>query len=44
MAAGDTVTPAGGDCLVGKLVEIDSTVAIADSIVLEPVSAMNAKW
>ena len=43
MAAGDTVAPAGGDCLVGKLVEIDSTVAIAGNIALELVSATNAK-
>ena len=44
MAAGDTVTPAGSDCLVGKLVEIDSTVAIAGNIALELVSATKAKW
>lgn len=44
MAAGDTVSLAGGDFLVGKLVEIDSTVAIAGNIALELVSATKAKW
>lgn len=44
MAGGDTVSLAGGDFLVGKLVEIDSTVAIAGNIALELVSATKAKW
>lgn len=44
MAVGDTATLGGGGCLADKLVEIDSTVAIADNIALEPVSAPNAEW
>ena len=35
---------AAGDFLVGKLVEIDSTVAIAGNIALELVSATKVKW
>lgn len=44
MAVGDTVTLGGGCCLADELVEIGSTVAIADNIVLEPVRAPKAEW
>lgn len=43
MAAGDTVNLDGG-YLADRLVEIDSTVAIADDIALEPVTAPKAEW
>ena len=43
MAVGDTVPLGGGGYLADKLVEIDSTVAIADNIALEPGSAPNAE-
>lgn len=44
MAVGDAVTLGVGGCLADKLVEIGSTVAIADSIALELVSAPKAEW
>lgn len=44
MAVGETVTLDEDGCPAGKLFEIDSTVATADSIALEPVSAPRAEW
>ena len=45
MAVGTVVIPAvGGGYLVGKLVEIGSTAAIAHSIALELMIAPNWTW
>ena len=44
VAVGDTVILVDVGSSPGKLVGIDSTVAIADSIALEPVSAPKAEW